>query len=360
MDDTINRAVEISVVVPVFNESEGLDVFFREVISVLSGITDRFEILCVDDGSTDDTYARVFAMHARDSRVRIVRLSRNFGKENALSAGLDLAVGAAVIPIDADLQDPPEVIPQLVAKWREGYDVVLARRISRDGEGLFKRATAGAFYKLLSRISPTEIPANVGDFRLMDRRVVEALGQLPERTRFMKGIFAWLGFHQATVEYNRPTRTGGKPKQSWGRLFALALDGIISFSALPLKIWTYFGLVVAVGAVVYALFIIVHTLTSGNDLPGYPSLIVVILFMNGLLLTGIGVIGEYLARVFVEVKQRPIYIISSHAGVASLDAQAAQSGNSVNQDSDVRQPRGQGEYGPEDFADARRLIENAK
>ena len=360
MDDTLNEAVEISIVVPMFNESEGLDAFFREVIPVLSGITGRFEILCVDDGSTDDTYARAFAMHARDSRIRVVRLSRNFGKENALSAGLDMAVGAAVIPMDADLQDPPEVIPQLVAKWREGFEVVLARRISRDGEGFVKRATAGVFYKVLSKISPTDIPQNVGDFRLMDRRVVDALGQLQERSRFMKGIFAWLGFRQATVEYSRAPRAGTEPKQTWGRLFALALDGIISFSALPLKIWTYFGLFVAAGAACYAVFIIIHTFTSGNSLPGYPSLIVVILFMNGLLLTGIGVIGEYLARVFVEVKRRPIYLVASHAGVPALDAKARESMNSNDPAPESGPTKGQAGYRAEDFDEARRLMQQTK
>ncbi|MGR3718040.1 MAG: glycosyltransferase family 2 protein [Thermohalobaculum sp.] len=310
--------VELSIVVPMLNESAVLERFFSRLVPVLEGVTERYEILCVDDGSTDDTFQRLEAYRAENPRIRMIGLSRNFGKENALSAGLDFAAGLAVIPMDADLQDPPEVVPEMVAKWREGYDVVLAKRTSREGEGWVKRVTAHAFYRLIGRLSQVEIPENVGDFRLMDRRVVEALATLPERSRFMKGVFAWLGFRQAVVEYAREPRAAGTAKQNWPRLFALAIDGIVSFSAAPLKVWSYIGFAVAAVAGCYGLFIILRTLFFGVDVPGYASLLVVTLFMNGLVLIGLGVLGEYMARIFTEVKRRPVYVIAAHAGVAAL------------------------------------------
>lgn len=310
--------VELSIVVPMWNESDVLDRFFARVEPVIESVTGDYEILCIDDGSTDDTYARLEAQRARNPRIRLIGLSRNFGKENALSAGLDFAAGQAVIPMDADLQDPPEIVPEMVAQWREGYDVVLARRASREGESWAKRSTAHAFYRLIGRLSQIEIPENVGDFRLMDRRVVEALANLPERSRFMKGVFAWLGFRQAVIEYAREPRAAGIAKQNWPRLFALAIDGIVSFSAFPLKIWSYLGFAVAVLAAIYGVYIIVRTLTLGADVPGYASILVVTLFMNGLVLIGLGVLGEYMARIFTEVKRRPVYVIAEHAGVAAL------------------------------------------
>lgn len=315
----VSAPVEISIVVPVFNEAEAIGNFLSRILPVLDGVTRRFEILFVDDGSRDGTYDLLETERSTDGRIRMIRLSRNFGKENALSAGLDFAVGAAVIPMDVDLQDPPDVIPELVARWRDGFDVVLAKRRTRDDDGLMKRFSAGAFYRLLRRLSAIEIPADVGDFRLMDRRVVEVLAELPERSRYMKGIFSWLGFNHAVVEYDRPGRASGSAKQNWRRLFGLALEGIVSFSALPLKIWSYFGFVVAALAALYGLLIVVMAIFYGIDVPGYASLITVILFMNGLVLIGLGVIGEYLARVFTEVKRRPVYIISGHAGVGVLE-----------------------------------------
>jgi glycosyltransferase involved in cell wall biosynthesis len=310
--------VELSIVVPMLNESAMLERFFARLVPVLEGVTERYEILCVDDGSTDDTFQRLERYRMDNPRIRLIGLSRNFGKENALSAGLDFAAGLAVIPMDADLQDPPEVVPEMVAKWREGYDVVLARRASRAGEGWAKRATAHAFYRLIGRLSHVDIPENVGDFRLMDRRVIEALAALPERSRFMKGVFAWLGFRQTVVEYAREPRAVGTAKQNWPRLFALAVDGIVSFTAAPLKVWSYIGFAVALFAGGYGLIIILRTLIYGTDVPGYASLLVVILFMNGLVLIGLGVIGEYMARIFTEVKQRPVYVIAAHAGVDAL------------------------------------------
>lgn len=310
--------VELSIVVPMLNESAMLRRFFLRLVPVLESVTEHYEILCVDDGSTDDTFQQLEAYRAQNPRIRLIGLSRNFGKENALSAGLDFAIGLAVIPMDADLQDPPEVVPEMVAKWREGYDVVLAKRASREGEGWAKRATAHIFYRLIGGLSQVNIPENVGDFRLMDRRVVEALATLPERSRFMKGVFAWLGFRQIVIEYNRESRAAGTAKQNWPRLFALAVDGIVSFTAAPLKVWSYIGFAVAAFAGCYGLVIILRTLIYGTDVPGYASLLVVTLFMNGLVLIGLGVIGEYLARIFTEVKRRPVYVIAAHAGVNAL------------------------------------------
>ena len=341
-------SVELSIVVPMWNESSMLETFFEHLVPVLEGVTPAWEILCVDDGSTDDTYARLTAVREKEPRIRLMRLSRNFGKENALSAGLDFAAGQAVIPMDADLQDPPELVPDMVAKWREGYDVVLARRSSREGEGWIKQATARLFYRLLGRLSQVEIPANVGDFRLMDRRVVEALASLPERSRFMKGVFAWLGFRTAVIDYARAPRAAGNVKQNWPRLFGLAIDGIVSFSAAPLKIWSYIGFALAAFAGVYGLFIILRTLIYGVDVPGYASLLVVTLFFNGLVLLGLGVIGEYLARIFIEVKRRPVYVIAEHAGVEALSGQGVATRRLVPQRPELQEREGEPGHGQDD------------
>ncbi|MFQ5567188.1 MAG: glycosyltransferase family 2 protein, partial [Paracoccaceae bacterium] len=301
-----------------------------------------------DDGSTDDTFERLEAYRAANPRIRLIGLSRNFGKENALSAGLDFAAGQAVIPMDADLQDPPEVVPEMVAKWREGYDVVLARRASREGEGWAKRTSAHAFYRLIGGLSQVDIPENVGDFRLMDRRVVEALATLPERSRFMKGVFAWLGFRQTVIEYAREPRAAGTVKQNWARLFALAVDGIVSFTAAPLKVWSYIGFAVAALAGCYGLFIILNVLIFGIDVPGYASLLVVTLFMNGLVLIGLGVLGEYMARIFTEVKRRPVYVISAHAGVAALAGHSFATGRLAPERPELEQKEGDAGNGTDD------------
>jgi len=323
----------ISVVVPMFNEAEALDAFFDRLVPVLRGITADYEVICVDDGSTDSTFDLLTRRHAGDGRIKVLRLSRNFGKEIALTAGLDFARGAAVIPIDADLQDPPELIPELVAKWREGFDVVLARRADRSADSLKKRLTAGGFYRMIGRLSKIPIPANVGDFRLMDRRVVGALALLPERTRFMKGVFAWLGFPQATVDYQRAPRIAGAAKQRFHPLWNLALEGIVSFTNLPLKIWSYVGFACAAAAAAYGGYIVARTVVYGIEVPGYASLLTVVLFMNGLILLGLGIIGEYLSRIFIEIKGRPLYLVRDRlgalepaavpAGVRNVNAPAA-------------------------------------
>lgn len=306
---------EISVVTPIYNEADTIGLFIDRVAPVLEAETPDYEILFVDDGSSDDSAAIVRARHEQDGRIRMIRLSRNYGKEAALTAGLDMAAGAAAIPMDADLQDPPELIPEMIAKWRAGADIVVARRRTREGDGPLKRATAKGFYRLLRAISGTDIPENVGDFRLIDRKALDALALFPERSRFMKGVFALLGFEQAEIVYERPARIAGAAKQNWRRLFGLALEGVVSFSVAPLRLWTVLGLGAAAAAVLYALVIVVRTLVYGIDAPGYASLITVVLFMNGLILIGLGVIGEYISRIFMEVKRRPLYLVRELCGV---------------------------------------------
>jgi glycosyltransferase involved in cell wall biosynthesis len=301
----------ISILCPCCNEEEALPIFFRETIPVMESLGEPFEFVCVNDGSRDATLDVLLSVAEKDSRVRVVDLSRNFGKEAALTAALDYASGDAVIPIDADLQDPPELIAEMVAKWREGYEIVLAKRIDRSSDSFMKRFTAQLFYRLHNKISYPPIPENVGDFRLMDRRVVKTLRGLRERHRFMKGLFAWAGFKTCTVEYVRRFRASGKSKFNGWRLWKFALEGITSFSTFPLTIWLYFGSLVSLGAFCYGLFIFFRTLILGVELPGYASLICLILFFGGLQLLGIGILGEYLGRTYMESKRRPIYIVRS-------------------------------------------------
>jgi polyisoprenyl-phosphate glycosyltransferase len=307
-------AIDLSVVVPLYNEAAVLDAFFARLIPILETVAPRYEVIGVDDGSADGTLARLCALHLANRRIKLIALSRNFGKEAALSAGFDFARGAAVIPIDADLQDPPELISELVAAWRQGYQVVLARRIDREGDSLPKRLTARLFYRLINRLSEVPIPADVGDFRLLDRRVVDALRRMPERMRFMKGLFAWAGFRQTTIDYRRPARAAGRSKWSYWRLWNLALAGVTSFSTAPLRIWTYAGLTTAALGLLYLGYIVARTLFEGIDVPGYASLICILLLSSGVNMIGLGIIGEYLGRVFMEVKQRPLYLVAETVG----------------------------------------------
>jgi glycosyltransferase involved in cell wall biosynthesis len=299
----------ISLACPFYNEGGMVALFFSRVIPVLERVGLAFEIVCVNDGSKDATLEELLRAQAADARIVVVDLSRNFGKEAALTAAIDHSRGDAVIPIDADLQDPPELIPSLVSKWQEGYDVVVARRADRSRDGLMKRLTAEWFYRVHNAISEIEVPANVGDYRLMDRRVVEVLKRLPERRRFMKGLFAWVGFRTAVVEYTRAARAVGWTKFSAWRLWNLALEGITSFSTVPLRLWTYIGSGVALLAFLYGSFIVARTLVLGVDVPGYASLLSVILFLGGIQLIGIGVLGEYIGRVYSEAKHRPVYVV---------------------------------------------------
>lgn len=300
----------ISLVVPFYNESEVIDAFFREVSPVLRNIADAdYEIVCVNDGSTDSTLDHLLAACAANPRIKVIDLSRNFGKEAAMTAGIDAAMGEAVIPFDADLQDPPEAIPAMVEKWREGFDVVLAKRAERQTDTYAKRSSAALFYRVHNAISDIQIPANAGDFRLMSRPAVDALKQLPENRRFMKGLFAWIGFRTAEIEYSRRPRAAGKTKFSGWKLWNFAIEGMTSFSTLPLRIWTYIGGVTAAFAMLYSAYLILRTLIRGVDIPGYASIITAVLFLGGVQLIGIGVIGEYIGRMYVETKRRPIYII---------------------------------------------------
>jgi glycosyltransferase involved in cell wall biosynthesis len=284
--------------------------FHRRLAKVLGTLDCSTEILYVNDGSHDNSIEVINAL--RDPRVATIDLSRNFGKEIALTARLDHARGDAVVVIDADLQDPPELIPRLIEKWREGYDVVYAKRTSRDGESFVKKLTAKLFYRVIHGVNRIKIPEDTGDFRLLSRRSVEALKQLRENHRFMKGLFAWIGYPQIAVDYQRDPRFAGSTKWSYWRLWNFALDGITSFTITPLKIATYMGLLTSIVSFSYALFIIYKTLVYGEPVRGYPSLMVVILFLGGIQLMCIGVIGEYLGRMFNETKHRPLYFIKGH------------------------------------------------
>ena len=298
----------LSVVVPAFNEAEGITEFHLRLVAAMEALG-SWEAIYVDDGSNDTTRETVELLRLDDPRIALISLSRNFGKEIATTAGLDHARGEAVIVIDADLQDPPEVIPELVAAWRHGFDTVCARRRVRAGETTVKKLTAHTFYRLMSHTGQVKLPPDTGDFRLMSRRVVQAVCQLREQHRFMKGLFAWVGFPSTTVLYDRAPRYIGRGKWNYWKLWNLALEGITSFTVMPLKIATYLGLAVALLSVAFGAQVIVKTLLFGNPVAGYPSLMTVMLFLGGVQLMTLGVMGEYLGRVFNETKQRPLYLV---------------------------------------------------
>jgi glycosyltransferase involved in cell wall biosynthesis len=307
----------ISIIIPFFNEAEVIARLPAALWPALEVIADvRWEIICTDDGSTDATLLGLIALANADKRFRVLELSRHFGKEAALTAGLDAARGDAVIPMDADLQDPPQLVASMLAAWRGGAEVVLARRSDRSSDGMLKRKSAGWFYQLHNRLSATKIPENVGDFRLMDRVVVDALKQLPERQRFMKGLFAWVGFRTQIIDYVRPERCAGASKFSGFALWDLALEGFTSFSTVPLRIWTYVGAAGAFWTAAYAAFIVIYTMIHGTGVPGYASLLVAILFFGSLQLMSIGLLGEYIGRIYMETKQRPAYLIRKSYGVS--------------------------------------------
>lgn len=313
-----DRVALLSLVVPFYNEEEMIETFFDATLPALESLDGlAFEVVCVNDGSRDATLDMLVARSLADSRIRVIDLTRNFGKEAALSAGLDEARGDVVIPFDADLQDPPGVIRELVDKWREGYDVVLARRSNRDTDSFLKRQTASLFYRMHNAVCDTHIPDNVGDFRLITREVADALKKLPETRRFMKGLFAWVGYRTAVVDYVREPRAAGKTKFSGWKLWNFALEGFTSFSTLPLRVWTYIGSAVAIGAFFYAAFLVARTLIQGVAVPGYASLLTVVLLLGGFQLIGIGVLGEYIGRIYVESKKRPVYLVRTRYQKAS-------------------------------------------
>lgn len=308
-----NDTPTFSVVVPLYNEEEVIDLFHQRLTSVMDGLGQEWEVAYVNDGSSDGSLTCLMQLRERDPRAAIISLSRNFGKEIALTAGLDHARGQAVIVIDVDLQDPPEVIPELVAGWREGFDVVYAQRRTREGETWLKRATASAFYRLMSKLGGSvTLPRDTGDFRLMSRRSVDALLTLRERHRFMKGLFAWVGFPAKAISYDRAPRAAGSTKWNWWKLWNLSIEGITSFTVAPLLLATYLGFFSALIALLYGFWMLVRTILLGNPVPGYPSLLVVILFLGGVQLMTLGIIGEYLGRIFNEAKQRPLYIVEQH------------------------------------------------
>jgi glycosyltransferase involved in cell wall biosynthesis len=305
---------ELSVVVPVFNEGENIEALVGTLVPVLEGCVASFEIVFVDDGSEDDTLARIRRAAEEDSRVSAVSFSRNFGKEIALAAGLDHAQGRAVVMIDADLQHPPETIATFVAKWREGYDMVYGQRVDRSTDGPIRRWMTEKFYTLFSRFGETPLPPGAGDYRLMDRKVVEALRRLGERARFSKGLYAWVGFKSVGVPFEVQERLHGTSKWGYRQLTRFAFDGLSSFSTLPLKLATYIGLGISIFAFTYAITMLVRTMLLGVDVPGFPSLIVSVMFFSGIQLVFLGVIGEYVGRIFAEVKRRPLYIVAEEIG----------------------------------------------
>lgn len=314
--DSIGKGADenlaLSVVVPVYNEAEGLWEFHKRVSSVLATLLFKAEIIYVNDGSTDKSIEILMELKSADPRVAIVNLSRNFGKEIAMTAGIDYSCGDAVVVIDADLQDPPELIPDLIQEWKQGFDVVYAQRSGREGESSLKRVTAYAFYRIIQNVSRVSIPKDTGDYRLLSRRAVRALEQLREQHRFMKGLFAWIGFPQKEVLYKRLPRYAGSTKWNYWKLWNFALEGITSFTIAPLKVATYLGLLVAISALISATVIVFKTLVYGNPVAGYPSLMVTMLFLGGVQLIGMGILGEYVGRMFNETKGRPLYFVKGH------------------------------------------------
>ena len=300
----------ITIVVPDYDEESNIEYFYNSLKKVISN-KENYEILFINDGSSDNTLNEIKKIGKKDKRVKFINFSRNFGKESALTAGIEFANGDCLIPIDADLQDPPHLINKLVENWKKGYDVVLAKRINRASDSSLKRVTAYIFYKFFNMLSETQIPENVGDFRLIDRKVIDALKKLPETNRFMKGLFAWIGFKTTVIEYERPARKKGLTKFTAFSLVKLALAGLISFSSAPLRIWTYLGIFFSASSFLYAFYVLFKTIIYGIDTPGYASIIIGILFMGGLQLLGIGIIGEYIGKTYSESKRRPPFIVSS-------------------------------------------------
>lgn len=309
----------LTVVVPAYNEAAVLEEFHARLARVLDTLDLDGGVLYIDDGSRDGTWALIEQLAARDPRATGLKLARNFGKELALTAGLDHVTADAALIIDADLQDPPELIPEFIAKWREGFDVVYGQRLQRDGETWLKKVTAAGFYRVMQRLSSTKIPADTGDFRLMSRRALDALHGLRERHRFMKGLFAWVGFRQVALPYRRDARAAGVSKFNYWKLWNFALEGITSFSTAPLRIATYVGLLTAIAAFAFGLWIIAKTLLWGDPVAGYPSLMTVMLFLGGAQLMALGIIGEYLGRLYMESKARPLYLIESIVGARDPD-----------------------------------------
>jgi polyisoprenyl-phosphate glycosyltransferase len=316
------RDIEISVVVPVYNEAPNIAPLCDRLVRVLERVASSWEIVFIDDGSEDGTTAAIRARHAADDRIGAVSFSRNFGKEIAIAAGLDHARGRAVVIMDADQQHPPETIATFIQRWREGYTMVYGQRVSRQGESPIKRGFARLFYRLFDRFGETRLPKGAGDFRLIDRKGVEVLRTLGERARFSKGLYAWIGFKAVGVPFEVEERRHGTTKWSFRKLLRFAFDGIMAFSTMPLRVWTYLGLLISCVALVSAVYFVLEALIWGTETPGYPSLIVSIMFFAGVQLMSLGMIGEYLGRVFAEVKRRPLYIVEERIGGPAEESDA--------------------------------------
>lgn len=306
---------ELSIILPCHNEAENLDLLFSRLEAVIEKLGVSYELLAIDDGSTDDTYARLVAHHQRNPHIKTIRLARNFGKENTVTCGLRHATGQATIIMDSDLQHPPEVIPALFEKWKAGAQMVYAVRKSRDTDGPLRRAFSQFYYWLFRRMGDVKLPEGAGDFRLLDAKVVTAVNAMPERNRFMKGLMSWVGFTWDTVEFDVAPRHKGTTSWSPFGLIHFALDGLLSFSSAPLRIWTVLGAGVSICAIIYMLVLIIHTVFFGIDVPGYASIMVTMLILGGIQLVGMGVLAEYIARIFTEVKQRPLYFIADQKGI---------------------------------------------
>jgi glycosyltransferase involved in cell wall biosynthesis len=322
-------APELSVAIPVFNEAENLPELRVELERVLARLGIDYEIILIDDGSSDASWARILAWHDADPRVRGLRFARNFGKEAALSAGLAHARGAALVLMDSDLQHPPEVIADFVARWREGYEMVYAVRTTREGDGALRRHATHAFYRLFGRIADVDLPPGAGDFRLLDRRVVDTLNRLPERLRFMKGLYAWAGCRHTGVTYSPPPRRHGKSAMSLRRLTGFGLDGIVAFSRVPLALSGWLGAAVAFAAIVFGGYLAARTLIVGVDVPGYASIMVGVMLLGGVQLLALGVLGAYVGRIYEELKQRPLYVVAEELSASEAAGAAREAGPAV-------------------------------
>jgi len=312
----INENADLSIIVSMYNEEDSLDVFFEKISEALSAISNySYEIICIDDGSIDKTYELLLDYANKDNRIKIIKFSRNFGKEYGLMAGFKFCKGRAAIPMDVDLQDPPELIVDFVKKWEDGYDMVYGIRSDRGSDTFLKRFTAKLFYKIYNMMTRSPIPYNAGDYRLIDRKIIDAILLLKERNVFMKGIFGWTGFKSCGVKYTRQKRVAGKSKWNYWKLWNFALDGITASTTFPLRIWTYLGTLLSSVGILYAIYIILRTIVQGIDVPGYASLLVFILLLGGIQMIILGILGEYIGRIFIEVKDRPIYIVEKKVNI---------------------------------------------
>jgi glycosyltransferase involved in cell wall biosynthesis len=306
----VKKNPDLSILVSVYNEEDGLKLFFTKLLETLEKISSySYEILCVDDGSTDGSYKILSQYAKKNKNIKVIKFSRNFGKEYGMMAGLKYCKGRAAIPMDVDLQDPPELILQFVKKWEEGYDMVYGIRSDRNSDTFLKRTTAKLFYKIYNLMTRSPIPYNAGDYRLLDRKVINAILTLKEKNIFMKGVFGWTGFKTTGIKYTRQKRAAGESKWNYWKLWNFALDGITASTTLPLRIWSYLGTLLATSGMLYAFYIIARTFIKGVDVPGYASLLVFILVLGGIQMIILGIIGEYIGRIFVEVKNRPLYIV---------------------------------------------------